>query len=127
MSAALRTGYEALSSDQARRVDAVCDRFETAWRMGQRPTIEDYLGEMAAPERSVVERGLLPVEVDPPALGGEAPQREDYQERFPELGPAWLAGAVLPPPRPRPVSAPPPPPEGRWHGRGPRARLRDPG
>ncbi len=107
MSAAFRTGYETLSSAQARRVDAVCDRFETAWKTGRRPTIEDYLGELPQPELAVLRRELLLVEVDHRCRGGETPGPDDYRERFPDLDPMWLAGAVLPPTRARPVAAPP--------------------
>ena len=32
-----------LPADGPLRVDAACDRFEAAWRAGQRPRIEDYL------------------------------------------------------------------------------------
>src|SRR5438552_1479998 len=35
-----------------RRVDAVCQRFEAAWKAGQCPPIEPYLGETPEPERS---------------------------------------------------------------------------
>jgi hypothetical protein len=45
---------------QAQRVDRVCDRFEGAWQAGQRPRIEDYLGEVPEPERSRLIRELLP-------------------------------------------------------------------
>jgi hypothetical protein len=30
-----------------RRVDEICERFEGAWKAGQRPRIEDYIGQGA--------------------------------------------------------------------------------
>ena len=31
------------------RVEALCDRFEAAWKAGRRPPIEDYRGEVPEP------------------------------------------------------------------------------
>ena len=33
-----------LSPAEARQIDQICDRFEAAWKAGQRPRLEDYLG-----------------------------------------------------------------------------------
>jgi hypothetical protein len=38
------------------RIDEACDRFELAWQAGQRPSIEDYLGDTPEPERSALLR-----------------------------------------------------------------------
>ena len=40
------------------RVNDLCDRYESAWRGGQRPRIEDYLGGTPEPERPVLFRAL---------------------------------------------------------------------
>jgi len=37
--------------DELRRIDSACDRFEEAWRKGQRPQVEDFLLEFDASER----------------------------------------------------------------------------
>jgi hypothetical protein len=47
----------------ARHMDQVCDRFEAVCQAGQRPRIEDYLGEAPEPERSVLLAELLKVEL----------------------------------------------------------------
>ena len=64
-------------------IDRVCDRFETAWRAGQRPTIDEYLGEVAEPVRSELLRELLATELECRLSAGELPLATDYQSRFP--------------------------------------------
>ena len=67
-----------------RRVDAMCDRFETAWEQGERPQIEDYV-TMNGAWRSVLLRELLLVEIEARRRRGETPIVVEYVERFPEL------------------------------------------
>jgi tetratricopeptide (TPR) repeat protein len=43
-------------------LERACDRFEAAWRAGQRPQIEDYLGEMPEAGRAALVRGLMALE-----------------------------------------------------------------
>src|SRR5262249_26035042 len=69
--------------DVERRVDAVCLRFEAAWKAGQRPRIEPYLGDTPSPEHSGL---LLELRRLEPALGrepGEPLTADDYLLRFP--------------------------------------------
>jgi serine/threonine-protein kinase len=75
---------------QARQVDQVCDRFEAACQAGQRPRIEDYLGEAVEPERSVLLAELFKVEVAYRQRAGENPRPDDYRQRFPSLDLAAL-------------------------------------
>jgi formylglycine-generating enzyme required for sulfatase activity len=84
---------EALSSSVVGRIDALCNRFEDAWRAGQRPRIEDYLGEGAGPERSLLFRELLKLELEYRRQSGEVPVAADYVQRFPEH--AGLVEAVF--------------------------------
>jgi serine/threonine protein kinase/Tfp pilus assembly protein PilF len=79
-----------------RQLDQLCDRFEAAWKAGQRPRIESYLGDLAEPERSELVRELIRVEVHY-RRRWEEPQPEDYRERFPTLSPHTLAEAVRTP------------------------------
>src|SRR5262249_59576900 len=79
------------------RLDEVCDRFEAAWAAGQNPRLEDYLGATPALHRAALLRELLLLDVHYRRQSGAAPQAADYQGRFPELEPAWLAQAVAPP------------------------------
>ncbi len=101
MSATPQTGYERLTPALAECVDAVCDRFEQAWRAGHRPTIETHLSELPEPARSVLVRELILVESQYRRQAGEMPRPDDFQGRFPSLDRGWLdrvfaadAGAV---------------------------------
>ena len=55
------------------RIDQVCDRFERAWNSGQRPRLEDYLGEIAEAYRPALLRDLLAAELDARRRLGERP------------------------------------------------------
>jgi serine/threonine-protein kinase len=69
-----------------REVDAACLRFEEAWKAGQRPRIEDYLGETSEPTRSALLDELLRLELEYRKRKGEQPTEEEYRSRFPEHG-----------------------------------------
>ena len=47
-------GPGSLSATQAEELDRACDRFEAAWRAGERPRIEDHLAGMTEPLRSAL-------------------------------------------------------------------------
>jgi WD40 repeat protein/Flp pilus assembly protein TadD len=85
------------SPSLAARVDGVCDRFEAAWQAGQRPRIEDYLGDAHEPERAALVRHLIAVDAEYRQKQGEQPQAAEYRARFPDLDPAWVEEAVAPP------------------------------
>ena len=80
-------------ASSGRRIDAVCDRFEVAWRAGESPRIEKYLADWAEPERTELLLELLGVELELRLEAGEDPTLQDYLVRFPELG--TINGAVL--------------------------------
>ncbi len=40
---------QAMSRTTLLHLEQVCDRFEAAWQAGQRPCVEEYLGEMFSP------------------------------------------------------------------------------
>ena len=63
-------------------VDAACDRFEAAWRAGDRPRIEDFLGGTTDSRRPALLRHLLAVELDYRGGLGESPESSEYQVRF---------------------------------------------
>jgi serine/threonine-protein kinase len=73
-----------LASALARRVDAACDRFESAWRAGRRPRIEEILGDFPESARPALLRELLGVELVYRRLAGETPDPEEYRPRFPD-------------------------------------------
>jgi predicted ATPase len=106
----METGYDRLGAALAQSVDEACDRFEEAWRAGQRPAIEDYLTGVTGLARLVLLRELVLSEVSCRRRCGEAPRPEDYRDRFPDLEEPWLAGALAVPSAEGPtrLSAPPP-------------------
>src|SRR6516162_4026716 len=58
----------------ARRVNAVCNQFERAWKAGQRPGIEEYLGDTPEPARSALLRELIALEIACRRRVGETPR-----------------------------------------------------
>jgi serine/threonine protein kinase len=111
MKEALRLGHGTLPLELAQRLDAICDRFEQAWQAvpagAPRPRLEDYVAEVTAAERSDLLRELIPLDITYRRDHGEQPQATDYQHRFPDLDPAWLAERIAEPPAEEPKSAPP--------------------
>src|SRR5262245_30262384 len=71
-----------LSPAEARRIDQACDRFEAAWKAGQKPRLEHYLHSCGEPERSALLRQLLFLDWDYRRRTGDNP-RDDYLTRFP--------------------------------------------
>jgi WD40 repeat protein/tRNA A-37 threonylcarbamoyl transferase component Bud32 len=67
----------------ARRIDEACDRLEAAWRAGDRPRIEDFLGDTTDASRAELLRHLLVVELDIRGGRGESPDTSEYRGRFP--------------------------------------------
>ena len=64
-------------------IDRACDRFEAAWKAGRRPSIEEFLGEVAGPERQALLRELLALDLAYRGRGGEPPTPDEYRMRFP--------------------------------------------
>ena len=79
-----QTGDDELSLDDWRRVDAICDRFETAWRAGKRPDLMPLLAEVAGVVRARLLRELLVIELDIRHVLGERTELAEYVGRFPE-------------------------------------------
>jgi eukaryotic-like serine/threonine-protein kinase len=73
-----------LSFSARDRVDVACDRFETAWKAGDRPKIDGYFAEATASERPVLLRELLILELFWRRRRGERPDLREYLERFPD-------------------------------------------
>jgi serine/threonine-protein kinase len=90
-----------LPLDVEKQVDEICDRFEKAWKQGQRPRIEDYLAALGEPGRSTLLRELIKVDIVYRRRAGEHPTAEEYRERFPNLDPpvevSTVANATTPP------------------------------
>src|SRR5262245_48591897 len=68
----------------ARAVDERCDRFEAAWRRGERPDLGEYL-PADEPLRAAALAELAPLELELRLRAGESVRAEDYLTRFPGL------------------------------------------
>jgi eukaryotic-like serine/threonine-protein kinase len=78
-------GPEYAPTRVADRIDAVCDRFEAAWKSGQRPSVGDYLDETAGPEISTLFAELVRLDLFYRGLGGEEPDIDGYASQFPQF------------------------------------------
>jgi serine/threonine protein kinase/formylglycine-generating enzyme required for sulfatase activity len=77
-------GMDDMPPSQALRLDAICVRFEKAWQAGQRPRVEEFLGDISEPERSELLRELLGLELDYRRRASETLDSEEFRQRFPE-------------------------------------------
>jgi serine/threonine-protein kinase len=68
---------------QERVLEEVYSRFEAAWRAGQRPRIEDYLGPEPDPVRPAVLLELIALDIDYRRRAGERPTRRSTVLAFP--------------------------------------------
>jgi serine/threonine protein kinase len=75
----------ALSVAQLREFDVICDRFERAWKTGERPTIEEFMSGVSEPNRAELCRQLLEVEFEQRLARDEIPLVAEYGDRFPTL------------------------------------------
>src|SRR5262249_19087284 len=69
----------------AQRLNAVCRRFERAWRDGRRPVLAAYLDEVSSEEQPGLFRELLALEVELRTDAGQPPTAEEYLACFPEF------------------------------------------
>jgi serine/threonine protein kinase/formylglycine-generating enzyme required for sulfatase activity len=74
---------EKLPSDCEQLLDQLCDRFEMAWRAGQRPCIEKYCAEVPEIALETLLRELLHLDLAYRIQNGEKPTAKEYQLRFP--------------------------------------------
>jgi uncharacterized protein (TIGR03067 family) len=84
----------------ARHVDTACDRFESAWRAGRKPRIEDFLKNATAGDRAGLLKALIAVEIELRRGAGEEVKPGAYRKRFAEDADA-VASAFAEPGRPR--------------------------
>lgn len=77
------------------QIDAICDRFESNWRSGQRPEVADVLDGVPENTRGALLRELISVEVQLRRQDGEAPEPEEYGIRFPDDRQAVAEGFAL--------------------------------
>ena len=77
-------GEGSVPATLAEHINRACDRFEAAWRAGRRPRIEDCLVGVTVPERALLVRELLAVELHWRRQAGERPEAEEYLGRLPD-------------------------------------------
>ena len=71
------------AGDRSRRIDALCNQFETELLAGEGPRIEDLLTQAEAGEREELLYELLAIEIWRRRTSGQEPVLEDYLQRFP--------------------------------------------
>jgi eukaryotic-like serine/threonine-protein kinase len=74
--------FDALSPTSRDDLNDVCDAFESAWKCGQRPLIEVYLGTRPEPERTVLFEMLLGIELELRHHAGDQSEPGQYLDRF---------------------------------------------
>jgi hypothetical protein len=72
------------SSTHRLSVTEVCQQFETAFKTGQKPLVEEYLGQRPEPHRSVLLCHLLILDLDLRIKNQERPSAAEYRRRFPD-------------------------------------------
>ncbi len=81
----LRTSdFASLPANAARVVDEICDCFEHQLYTGGGPRIEELLTGFQEPDRSVLLRELLLLEMEQTVARGDQPDRQKYFQRFPD-------------------------------------------
>jgi serine/threonine-protein kinase len=100
----------ALPLDVLGQIDRICNRFEATWEAGQRPRLEDYLGEVAEPYQPDLLCDLLAAELDARRRRGERPEPHEYRDRFPGETAVVVAAFAAPTTRPPRMDARPSPP-----------------
>jgi serine/threonine protein kinase/formylglycine-generating enzyme required for sulfatase activity len=71
------------SASRLQRFDQACERFKAALQGGERPQIEDYLANVRAPERPLLLRELLVLELANCRQRYETLSLQQYRQRFP--------------------------------------------
>lgn len=86
-----------LSLRALERINRVCIEFEAGWKRGERPRIEDSLGDATGQERSELLRELILLDIDYRRKRGEKPRPEEYENRFPDCTPLIMGTASTAP------------------------------
>jgi tetratricopeptide (TPR) repeat protein len=120
------TAYDQLSAEDAAEIDAVCDRFEQAWREmragGPVPRVTPFLGQREGPARAVLLRELMALQRACRERYGPAPGLTDIQPPAaagapPESAPPESAPPESAPPESAPPAGATPPQAPTWAGR----------
>ena len=69
---------KSISVEVLERIEPLCQAFKDAWKTGQRPEIDSFLGEVEDGERAPLLRWLLPLEIGFRRQRGSDPIPEEY-------------------------------------------------
>jgi len=75
----------ALAAADLQEIDAICDRFESAWRAGRRPDLASFLSEAPPGGLALLFRDLLNLDLEFRVKSGETLDAQSYIQKFPEL------------------------------------------
>jgi serine/threonine protein kinase/predicted Zn-dependent protease len=78
-----RDSDESLAPEVAARINPICYRFESEWKQGRQPLIEECLSEVSRTDHDCALVELLLLELTYRERRGEKPSRADYKDRFP--------------------------------------------
>lgn len=70
------------SMSQRERVDRICDEFESKWKAGQKPRIEDEVADVHESMHDLLLRELVALELTLRVAGGEDVEQSEYAGRF---------------------------------------------
>ena len=87
------------------RAVAACERFESAWRSGERPAIEPYLEGLGPVDRVAALHGLVALEFKLRCEQDDPPTLKEYVSRFP--GDATVVATAVATSKNTPASATP--------------------
>ena len=74
-----------LPSGAWERLEALLERFEDAWRRGERPVFEDYLREAKPEEQGCLLVEMVHADLEYRLRAGETARVEEYLIRYPQL------------------------------------------
>ncbi len=94
MSGDFQTLSSDVDSEPDLRLNRLCDRFESAWKSGPPPALEEYLAQTPAKTIASAFRELLRVDVEYRCRRSESPDAQEYLARFPQF--ASVICQVLP-------------------------------
>ena len=73
-------------------IDSICRQFEAAWKAGQQPKADDFLGRMEGPARSQLRKDLAAIEAElrgsSPAAG-QSSTKKTPAEKTSSAGPSF--------------------------------------
>jgi WD40 repeat protein/tetratricopeptide (TPR) repeat protein len=90
-------GLADLAPELVRRLNEACNRFEAAWRNGDRPRLDTFLAGADGDLAPILLGELVHLDVYYRRRHGEQPRAADYRDQFPALAPDRLAEALTDP------------------------------